>query len=253
MVAKRGLVSRRSNRKVTALTGSKAAPRSVSTTCTIRSTRLRSIVVYGRPFDPHRRRAAPAAEQDVDDRIDQRGIDGDQTVVVPFRRLDDAQHRRQRHAVEVIAETDRGDAVERNLDVVGGEVAQAGRHQPDEPVEHHLEHRQTLVGNDRGVEDGLDAGCRGTLGSDLVEPKQAVDLVLVEDARRLSGFLVRIGRIGRIGLAVDGLIGGDFHGPRPLRGERVLVDRRFRRFAHDRSTVVRVSVIGSTTPSAARP
>ena len=45
MVAKRGFVSRRSNRMVTEESGSKAADRSASTTLIIRSTRLRSIVV----------------------------------------------------------------------------------------------------------------------------------------------------------------------------------------------------------------
>ena len=44
----------------------------------------------GPAFDAHRRRAAAAAEEHVDDRIDQRAVDGEQAVIVPLLGLEDA-------------------------------------------------------------------------------------------------------------------------------------------------------------------
>ncbi len=49
IVAKRGLTSSRSNLNVTGQRGSKLADKSASTTWISRSTKVRSIVVYGRP------------------------------------------------------------------------------------------------------------------------------------------------------------------------------------------------------------
>src|SRR3546814_20871597 len=49
----------------------------------------------GAPFDTHRRRAAPAAQQHVDDRVDQRTINGQQAVIVPFHGTESAEDGRQ--------------------------------------------------------------------------------------------------------------------------------------------------------------
>src|SRR5262249_20973629 len=80
------------------------------------------------------------------------------------------------------AEADRGDAVERYLDVVGSEIAEASGQQPDQAVEHNLQHRQPLVGNHRRVDDRADAGIviEGDVGE--AEAEQRVDLLLREDA-----------------------------------------------------------------------
>src|SRR5690606_3713206 len=59
-----------------------------------------------------------------------------------------------------------------------GEVAQRRRHQPHEAVEDDLQHRQTLVGDERGVDDRPDAGAFGVIVVAEVEAQQAVDLVL---------------------------------------------------------------------------
>ena len=128
------------------------------------------------------RLAAPAAEQHVDDRIDQARIDGDEAEIVPLLGLEHREDGRQRDRVEIVAEAHRGDAVERNFDVVGGEIAQRRRHQPDEPVEDDLQHRQTLVGDHRRIDDRADAGIVVERDVGQAEAEQAVDFVLVEDA-----------------------------------------------------------------------
>ncbi len=128
--------------------------------------------------------AAATAEQDVDHRVDQRRVGGDQAVVLPRVGLEDAQHRRQRHAVEIVAEAHRADRLERDLDVVGGELAQARRHQPDQTVEDDLQHRQAFVGQRAAIEDRANAGDRRYLVAFVGEAEQAVDLVLIEDRGR---------------------------------------------------------------------
>ena len=137
----------------------------------------------GAAFDPHGRGAAAAAQQHVDDRVDQGAVDGQQAVVVPFLGLEHGQHGRQRDRIQIVAEARRGDAVEADLDVVRGEVAQRGRHHAHQPVEHHLEHRQALVGHHRRVDDGIDAGAVAVRDRVIVQAKQAVDFALIQDPR----------------------------------------------------------------------
>ena len=163
----------------------------------------------GPALDAHRRRAAAAAQQHVDDRIDQRAVDGEEAVIVPFLGLEHAQHRRQRDRVEIVAEADRGDVVDRHLDIVGGEVAQRGRHHAHEAVEHDLEHRQTLVGDERRIDDRADAGSVVGLAVAVAEAEQAVDLVLIENACRCRRSLAvvapsapPVARRLRVGLAL---------------------------------------------------
>ncbi len=79
----------------------------------------------GPALDAHGRGAAAAAQQHVDDRIDQVGIDGEQAVIVQLLGAEHRQDGRQRDRVQIVAEADRRDVVEADLDVVGGEVAQA--------------------------------------------------------------------------------------------------------------------------------
>ena len=135
----------------------------------------------GPAFDAQRSLAAATAEQHVDDRVDQAGVDGGETEVFPFLGLEHAQHRRQRDRVHVVAEADRGDAVERDFDVVGGEIAQARGHQPHQAVEHDFEHRQTLVGHHRGIDDGANAGMVVEIDVADGETEQIVDFLLRQD------------------------------------------------------------------------
>ena len=166
------------------------------------------------------------------------GIDGEQTEIVPFLRLEDGQHGRQRDGVHVIAETHRGDAVERNLDVVRGEVAQRGRQQPHQAVEDDFQHRQALIGHHRGVDDGANAGMVVEIDFTRGEAEQIVDFLLRQHA--LAGVLAAevaaavldhggplqrhgagefVGRRRLFGFS--GVFGG--HGRFPLRGNGVLV------------------------------
>jgi hypothetical protein len=117
--------------------------------------------------------------------------------------------------------------VEGHLDVVLEEVAQAGRQQPDHPVEDDFQHRQAFVLNDARIDDGADAAGPG--GRELAqrEAEDAVDLVLVQDA-------VVAGELGEIvglpvldhrrpfGGDVAGMGGGALlgEGRAPLVGER---------------------------------
>src|SRR6202035_3294359 len=132
----------------------------------------------GTAFDPQRGLAATATEQHVDHRIDQAGIHRREAEIFPFLRLEHAQYRRQRYGIHVVAEPHRGDAIERDFDVVGGEVAQAGGHQPHQPVEHDFEHRQTLVGDHRRIDDGANAGIVVDVDVADGEAEQVVDLLL---------------------------------------------------------------------------
>ena len=132
----------------------------------------------GTAFDAQRGLAAAAAEQHVDDRIDQAGIDGGEAEVFPLLGLEHAEHGRQRYRVHVVAEPHRGDAVERDFDVVGGEIAQARGHQPHQAVEHDFEHRQTLVGHHRGIDDGANAGIVVEIDVADGEAEQIVDFFL---------------------------------------------------------------------------
>ncbi len=125
IAAKRGLVSSRSMLNLTGDSGLNASSASASTTSIMRLTRFGLDRRVGPAFDAHRALAAAAAEQHVDDRVDQAGIDGGEAEIVPLFRLEHGQDGRQRNRVEIIAEAHRGDAVERDFDVVGGEVAQA--------------------------------------------------------------------------------------------------------------------------------
>ena len=122
---------------------------------------LDQIALDGRvraPFDTHRRGSTAPPEQHVDDRVDHRGVDDQQAVVIPLLRLEHRQHRRQGDGVQVVPEPDRGDLIEAHLHIVGGEVAQAGRHHPNQAVKDHLEHRQTLVVDHGAVDQRHDPG-----------------------------------------------------------------------------------------------
>src|SRR5262249_44807828 len=88
--------------------------------------------------------------------------------------------------VQVVAEADRGDAVEADLDVVRGEIPQARGHQPHQAVEHDLEHRQAFIGNPCRAEDGAHTALVVRIVGD-VEAQQTVDLVLVQDALGVRG------------------------------------------------------------------
>src|SRR6185437_7264154 len=120
--------------------------------------------------------------------------------------------RRQRYRVQVVAEADRRDVVEADLDVVGGEVAQRRRHQPHQAVEDDLQHRQALVGDQRRVDDGADAGALGGVVVGEVEAQQAVDLILIEDAlggdRPVGGGRGVLPAIAQSGALGDGGFGG---------------------------------------------
>ena len=157
-------------------------------------------------LDADRGLAAAAAEQHVDDRIDQVRIDRDEAEILPLLGLEHAEDGRQRNRIEIVAEPHRGDAVERHFDVVGGEIAQRRRHQPDQPVEDDLQHRQALVGDHRRIDDRADAGI--VVERDVGERKaeQRVDFLLRENA-----FGAALGRLDEVAV-VD-------HG-RPLRGHR---------------------------------
>src|SRR5690606_10656276 len=123
----------------------------------------------------------------------------------------------------IVAEPHRADTVERHLDIVRGEIAQAGRHHADEAIEHHLEHRQPLVGDERAVDDRMDARLLGLAMIVAAEAEQRVDLVLVQRA---------VGSLGELRLVRRILVGHR----RPLGGEPrllVVLVRIFVRFRHD--------------------
>ena len=134
----------------------------------------------GPAFDVNRGMAATSAEQHVDDRIDQIGIERAEAVVVPFLGLEHREHRRQRNGIEIVAEANRRDAVERHFDVVGREIAQRRRHQPDQPVENDFQHRQPFIRHHRRVDDGADAGFFALRDFRRAKAQQAVDFFLVQ-------------------------------------------------------------------------
>ncbi len=109
-------------------------------------------------------------------------VDREQAEIVPFLGLEHGEDRGQRDRVEIIAEAHRGDAVERDFDVVGGEVAQRCRHQPHQAVEDDFEHRQALVRDHRRVDDRADAGILVERDVGEIEAEQRVDFLLIEDA-----------------------------------------------------------------------
>ena len=61
-------------------------------------------------------------------------------------------------------------------------LRKAGRHQPHQAVEDDFQHRQALVGDQRRIDDGADAGLVLQLVVIDVEAQEAVDFVLIEDA-----------------------------------------------------------------------
>jgi hypothetical protein len=167
----------------------------------------------GPAFDADRGLPAAAAEQHVDDRVDQARVDGDQPEIVPLLGLEHAEDRGQRNRIEIIAEAHRCDAVERNFNVVGREVAQARRHQPHETVEDDLEHRQALVRDHRRVDDRAYAGIVVEADIGQAETEQAVDFFLIENSFGAAfGALIEL----RAGV----------HHRRPLRGGGVLAFAR---------------------------
>ena len=144
----------------------------------------------GTAFDAHRRRAAAAAQKHVDDGIDQVGIDGEEAVIVQFLGMKHRQDRGQGNGIEIVAEADRGDGIQADFDIVGGEIAQGGGHQPHQAVEDDFQHRQAFIGDQRRIDDGADAGFVLHLVGIDVEAQKGIDFFLVEDAfgacRRLA-------------------------------------------------------------------
>jgi len=164
----------------------------------------------GPTLDAQGRRAATPPQQHIDDRIDQVGIDRQQAVVVQFLRPEHRQDGWQGNGVQIVAEPDRRDGVETDLDVVRGEVAQRGRHQPHEAVKDDLEHRQPLVADEGGVDDRANAGALSVIPLAHVEAEKAVDLILVEDAfgQGRRAWIIRFGFFReRIGAFGEGRVG----------------------------------------------
>src|SRR5215208_3789672 len=126
--------------------------------------------------------AALAAQEQVQGGIGKARLDRHEPGIVPSLGTEHRKLDRQRDRVEIIAEAHRRDAVERDLDVVLKEVAQARRQKPDHPVEDDLEHRQALVGHDAGIDDRPDAAGAGR--GELVqrEADELIDLPLRQDA-----------------------------------------------------------------------
>ena len=94
IAAKRGLVSIRSKRNAIGVIGANAWPRSSRIRRTRRSTSDASIDGEWPPLDPHRRRAAAAAQQHIDNGIDHLAVDHDQAIIVPLHGLEDGDYRR---------------------------------------------------------------------------------------------------------------------------------------------------------------
>ena len=136
--------------------------------------------------------------------------------------MEDGQDRRQRNRVQIVAEADRRDVVEADLDIVGGEVAQRRRHQPDQPVEDDFQHRQAFVGDEGGIDDGPDAALVLHLLVVDVEAQEGIDFLLVQDTLggRCGGNGVGSGAVagglafglGRAGLVFGGGVGFVGHG-----------------------------------------
>jgi hypothetical protein len=158
MAAKRGLVSRRSRLNETGVQGLEGRLGVVQHDLDHPLHQHPLDGGVGSALDAHGRGAATAAQQHVDDRVDQVGVDRQQAVVVQLLGPEHRQDGRQRDRVQIVAEADRRDVVEADLDVVGGEVAQGRRHQPHQAVEDDLQHRQALVRDQGRVDDGADAG-----------------------------------------------------------------------------------------------
>ena len=57
-------------------------------------------------------------------------------------------------------------------------MRKAGGHQPHQPVEHDFEHRQTLVGDHRRIDDGANAGIVVEIDVADGEAEQVVDFLL---------------------------------------------------------------------------
>src|SRR5690606_10578586 len=56
----------------------------------------------GASLDADRPAGTPPAEQHVDHRVDEVGVDGQKTIIVPLLRLDDGEDGRQRDRVEIV-------------------------------------------------------------------------------------------------------------------------------------------------------
>jgi len=92
----------------------------------------------------------------------------------------------QRKSLAELCESiDYGYTASSDLDVVGCEVAQAGGHDADQPVEHDLQHWQPLVGHEAGADDLLHARAGFAVRRTFVEAQQVVDFRLVQLPRRL--------------------------------------------------------------------
>ena len=182
MAAKRGLVSRRSSAKLTGASGSNAA-RHVLQDHLGHALHQRALDGgVGPALDAHGRGAAAPAQKHVHDGIDEIGIHREQPVIVEFLGAEHRQDRGQRDRIQIIAEADGGDVVQAHFHIVGSEIAQGRRHQPHQPVEDDFQHRQALIGDQRRIDDGPDAGFVLHLVVVDVEAQEGVDLLLIQDA-----------------------------------------------------------------------
>ena len=123
----------------------------------------------------------------VDDAIDQGTVDDEQPVIVPLLGLEHCKHGWERQTVEVIPESQRLYVVDLDFDIVAGEIAQGTGKAADQAVENDLEHRQTLVGDEPGLDDALHAGLFAGVDGTIRVTQQAVDLGLAQNPCGLGG------------------------------------------------------------------
>ena len=146
----------------------------------------------------------------------------------------------KRNRIEIVAKPHRRNAIERDLDVIGREIAQARRHQPHEAIENDFEHRKTLIRHHRRIDDGANAGVLIDVDFAVAEAKQVVDLFLRQNtfatglaaAQRTASVIDHRGPLlghglGKfIGFRFSGRLGWVFSVERafPLGSQRILID-----------------------------
>ena len=227
MAAKRGLVSRRSRREIDRRQRFEGGAHVLQDHLDHALHQGALDGGVGPAFDAHGRRAAAAAQQHVDDGIDQVGIDGEQAVIVQLFGMEHRQDGGQGNGVEIVAEADRGDAESRLTSTLSrGEIAQGGGHQPHQAVEDDFQHRQAFIGDQRRIDDGADARLVLHLVGIDVEAQQGVDFVLVQDAfgacRRGAA-----SRRRRSAAAASSVSCGGFVGHRCMSDLSALTERSF--------------------------
>src|SRR5262245_29632457 len=154
-------------------------------------------------------------------------MDGRETKVLRLLGLEDRKDSRQRNRVEIVAKAYRGNAIERDFDIVRSEIAQAGCHQPDKTVKHDFQHRQSFIRNHRRVDDGADAGIVVERDIGETEAEQAVNFFLVENAFSASLCGLKSAGVVSHGSPLRGrIIGGRGSGLAPCRsGTRIRLQR----------------------------